>query len=652
MRKISMTTRLIFLLNLCLIPLSLHASDYVHPQATDPGFQAETDHFVFFSHIWLNMHHFLYRQAEFAYDPKAEYPSDENVYASLNSQEKEALKEALAYYRDNLLKEDLRRSGYMFHFKRWVIQFGAEGDLPDLEEIREHVNLLNKIKHVYLSHFWKKHHAANQAVLNTNLDWIQKHEAQFSKALSDLCKAPWQREKIRVDISYHSKRDIPFTTTRIATHIVMDSRMNHEPPGNWFELLLHESSHHLIKSTSGFISGTIRDVVDVKGKRAPRQLYHAYLFYLSGKVAKDLLAKEGLTEYDMYVKRTKMSYQRIYPLMDAHLPAYMLKKESLASVTEKIIDGASLLQQTKIKPARNTTQPKLAPQPRDHFAMTHDQGRDKLIIFGGNTAGRQLLNDTWEFDGKAWYHYEASGPAARSSHSIVHHEGAGKTLLVAGIGKEGYLQNETWTWNGKQWQHMKDEGPSPRHSPTVGYDAARQRVIVFGGSGRGNDIMWEWDGKTWFPIETSDDGPVNRMRGQMAYDPSRQVVILFGGFAGGKSLGDMWSWDGKSWTQLEVNVPPARNNHSMATHSKSGKILLFGGKSRHEDILYGDTWEWDGKQWRKVAESGPQARDMTAMAFHAGLGGIVLFGGRDGKRQALDDMWLWDGKEWRLVKHE
>ena len=100
--------------------------------------------------------------------------------------------------------------------------------------------------------------------------------------LVKLTRHEWEKEKIRVDISFHSKLERPYTTTHEAVHVVMDSGNNANPPGNWLELLFHESSHHLIFPSKCYVSEVIAVSETETGLKAPRSLWHAYLFILPG----------------------------------------------------------------------------------------------------------------------------------------------------------------------------------------------------------------------------------------------------------------------------------------------------------------------------------------------------------------------------------
>ena len=189
--------------------------------------------------------------------------------------------------------------------------------------------------------FWMIHDAANQEILEINLPLITNTEEMVVDTLTTLTRQFWQAEKIRVDISYFAKstpqnmRNRPYTALS-PTHVVMNSCPGtNDPVGNWLELLYHESSHHLIGTVSGFIGGTIRDVADASGERSPFGLWHAYLFYFSGKATQKALASQGIEDYEIYMIRNKV-FSRLIPHVVAHLPEYMHRRQTLKDVTARI----------------------------------------------------------------------------------------------------------------------------------------------------------------------------------------------------------------------------------------------------------------------------------------------------------------------------
>src|SRR5919199_84947 len=157
--------------------------------------------------------------------------------------------------------------------------------------------------------------------------------------------------------------------------------------------------------------------------------------------------------------------------------------------------------------------------------------------------------------------------------------------------------SERWLWTQKE-----DIGPSARHGHVMAYEAARQRVVLFGGNVGGAQGFprdtWEWDGSAW--TQVADIGPSGRWFYAMAYDESRQRLVLFGG-AGGEAddyqRGDTWEWSGTEWTQVADIGPSPRFGCALSYDTNRQRIVLFGGWDTANAKLAGDTWEWDGTEW-------------------------------------------------------
>jgi hypothetical protein len=174
------------------------------------------------------------------------------------------------------------------------------------------------------------------------------------------------------------------------------------------------------------------------------------------------------------------------------------------------------------------------------------------------------------------------------------------------------------------------------------------------------------------PMLRPATSPSARIGYSLAYDPVRQEVVLFGGFgisdlAGpGGLLSDTWTWNGTTWTQQFPAVhPSARSAHSMAYHSGSQSVVLFGGatgldggfpRASHE------TWSWNGqlRTWTQKQDL------MDNSLFNGRIGSfltnfgnnVLLFGGVEPDNQtggAVDDgiphndTWIFDGNVWAQV---
>ncbi len=77
--------------------------------------------------------------------------------------------------------------------------------------------------------------------------------------------------------------------------------------------------------------------------------------------------------------------------------------------------------------------------------------------------------------------------------------------------------------------------------------------------------------------QKQDIGPEARSSVGMAFDAARGRIVLFGGQIGIRPLRDTWEWDGSLWTQAADMGPAARGGHAMTYDSNRKRIVLFGG---------------------------------------------------------------------------
>src|SRR5262249_49971951 len=149
------------------------------------------------------------------------------------------------------------------------------------------------------------------------------------------------------------------------------------------------------------------------------------------------------------------------------------------------------------------------------------------------------------------------------------------------------------------------------------HDPTRQRSVAFGLSANSQLATWEWDGVTWSKIGTATQPP-SRQRHAMAWDAARQRVVLYGGMLGtaGPVASDLWEWDGASWTQrARAWGPRGRGGRSMAYDEARRRLVVFGGSAFGATAPLQDTWEWDGNAWSMASSSGPGRRWDAAMSY-------------------------------------
>ena len=209
-------------------------------------------------------------------------------------------------------------------------------------KFQKHIAALKGVSDVYKASFWPEHKRACEKVLNDNINLIRRTEEKFAIGIQKLTRYRWQNEKIKVDITYYGTATDwnlvhrPYTTLT-PTHIVMTAIGENDVVGNWVELLFHEASHHLIFSNYYFVGGTIKDVSEVMSFKVPRSFSHAYLFYLTGELTKQIFIEEQQSYETTYMQRRNV-FGRYYTLLDKYLKPYMKREITLEEATKKMLE--------------------------------------------------------------------------------------------------------------------------------------------------------------------------------------------------------------------------------------------------------------------------------------------------------------------------
>jgi hypothetical protein len=146
-----------------------------------------------------------------------------------------------------------------------------------------------------------------------------------------------------------------------------------------------------------------------------------------------------------------------------------------------------------------------APPGRSNAAAAADPSRGVVVVYGGSYAGGDL-DDLWEWDGAAgsWSMRSPAGarPPPRTRATLVYEPGSRRLVLYGGY--PALDVSELWAWDGAagSWTRLSPNPlpatwPPGRSGHAAAFDAARGRLVVFGGLGAGSPAImrdaWEWD---------------------------------------------------------------------------------------------------------------------------------------------------------------
>src|SRR5262249_12807729 len=119
--------------------------------------------------------------------------------------------------------------------------------------------------------------------------------------------------------------------------------------------------------------------------------------------------------------------------------------------------------------------------PNIQAAMAYDPLLQRVVLFG-----RSLANapETWEWDGTTWLQRQpAASPPVRAGHAMTFDEVRGRVVVFGGVTPPNVFLNDTWEWDGTTWQRVATpSSPAPRSNHSMVHTLGK--TVLFGGSGQ------------------------------------------------------------------------------------------------------------------------------------------------------------------------
>jgi len=272
------------------------------------------------------------------------------------------------------------------------------------------------------------------------------------------------------------------------------------------------------------------------------------------------------------------------------------------------------------------------PLHREASATASDFGGRRLFVVGGLQGDRSLA-DVWVAD----FGMGGDGGPRHEDSSAARGRPAWRQLCTAS---------------------SCGPGPAARWGGHAVYDAAQDRLVVYGGRQSGGATfgdVWALSlGATprWTALAPQGAAPPPRWGGAVAYDAARRRMVVWGGQAGTDAAAtldaDAWALalDGPpAWTRLapEGSPPAPRRSMAFATRSAGGadELLVFGGYgpsgSRHRNDVARLRLDSEQGRWETLspgdcaARTGPTCRRSSSAAYDPRGDRLLVVFGRDGE---------------------
>ena len=218
--------------------------------------------------------------------------------------------------------------------------------------------------------------------------------------------------------------------------------------------------------------------------------------------------------------------------------------------------------------------------------------------------------------------------------------GGGTLALSSWLALQAH--GDTWVFEDGDWRRLElEQAPSPRLT-AMEYFPPRKHIVLFGGADESRVLSdtWTFDGNAW--RQRLGTSPAPRFQHSMAYDPSQELVVLYGGNTGPVNLAqDTWGWDGFGWNHLGTGGPPL----GVIEYDRKQEQLILVGANPAVGLL--DTHVWNGAVWELAKPgslaSGPQL-PATLLVYDEASQHLVLCGGPQSSQ-----CWSWTGADWQSL---
>jgi hypothetical protein len=294
------------------------------------------------------------------------------------------------------------------------------------------------------------------------------------------------------------------------------------------------------------------------------------------------------------------------------------------------------------------------PSPLHGEALTWDEARGRLVLFGGREPAGWLAG-TWEWDGRAWRQAldASASPPARAGHALAFDPERKRVVLYGGMTSPPPTSRcDPWEYDGAAWTQVGADPCTGQRSVNASlvFDTHRRQLLLLEGPAIGGDEvrharLWAWQDERWQLVDVN--GPRRTGFSQAAFDDRRGVLVapvLFGGPDAG-----VWEWDGVAWTHIRAHGPTARQTYALTWDSRRHRTVLRGGQGGSRGPYHADEWTWNGTEWTEIlpSRSSPAARGGATLIDDRAGARLLYFGGYND--QQLADFWSQRDNAWTRI---
>jgi hypothetical protein len=289
--------------------------------------------FVFQSHFWVNLHHFLRAEAR-RRERGAELVQP---LAELGPEEREAWKRALDGYR-GLARRSLLFDEGMVQIHVALSAADPEGRSTPLLDDAELGAALEDAAPVFRTHRWAARARTNDEWIQRTRPVVERIARQVTDELAAAHQLAWPSEPVLVDVTSETGPTLAYTTSDAPPGFAGLATIDPSVPGGStaaVETVFHEAAHVL----DATLVRWVEEESARQGVGLPADLWHAILFYTAG-----VLSARALGEAGTYREDLARIFPAFLPGLDEFWKPYLDGKLPLTEALSGLVRAAAVAQ--------------------------------------------------------------------------------------------------------------------------------------------------------------------------------------------------------------------------------------------------------------------------------------------------------------------
>lgn len=253
-------------------------------------------YFTFHNNYWVNLHHYLYEKASKKQEKKLDEDGfklkeldETRILSKLTDENKKHLDSAISFYKKKVIKRSMLASSGLLYALQDLGEVPIESSADLSEDLAYNLNAASKA----YNNLWPLHRKQNESIVKQHIERIREHEEQVMNDMARYSGDPWVYTNVRIDISTYGDWAGAYSIAKPKPSIVISSLDPTASTTMFIESVYHEGSHIIYTRDSPFREKLYVRCKEI-GQDFPRGLWHAAMFYLSGRLTQEALKSTGV----------------------------------------------------------------------------------------------------------------------------------------------------------------------------------------------------------------------------------------------------------------------------------------------------------------------------------------------------------------------